>query len=71
MSISPIFAMFGMPGGVELIIIGAIILLLFGHRLPGIMRSLGRGATEFKKGLNDTEPDEDDEAIEATKEKQA
>jgi sec-independent protein translocase protein TatA len=28
-----------------------IVLLLFGNRLPSMMRSLGRGVTEFKKGL--------------------
>ncbi|NMC19842.1 MAG: twin-arginine translocase TatA/TatE family subunit [Thermogutta sp.] len=41
-----------MPGPTEMIIIGVIILLLFGNRLPGVMRSLGRGVVEFKKGLS-------------------
>jgi TatA/E family protein of Tat protein translocase len=27
------------------------VLLLFGTRLPSVMRSLGVGVTEFKKGL--------------------
>ncbi len=48
---------FGMPGWVELLIVGGIALLLFGHRLPGVMRSLGKGITEFKKGINDTSDD--------------
>jgi TatA/E family protein of Tat protein translocase len=30
-----------------------IALLLFGHRIPGMARSLGSGITEFKKGLKD------------------
>ena len=34
-------------------------LLLFGHRLPSLMRSLGRGVVEFKHGLN-APPDDDD-----------
>jgi sec-independent protein translocase protein TatA len=37
------------PGTV--LVVGAIVLLLFGNRLPSVMRSLGQGVTEFKKGL--------------------
>jgi sec-independent protein translocase protein TatA len=37
----------------ELLVILAVILLLFGHRLPGMARSLGSGITEFKRGLKD------------------
>ena len=37
-------------GGV--IILGLVVLLLFGNRLPSVMRSLGEGITEFKKGMN-------------------
>lgn len=48
----------GLPGPTEMIIIGVILLLLFGHRLPGMMRSLGKGVTEFKRGLK--EPDDPD-----------
>lgn len=46
----PCFA-FGMPGPVELLIIGGIVLLLFGTRLPKVMRSLGEGIVEFKRGV--------------------
>jgi sec-independent protein translocase protein TatA len=35
----------------ELTVVGLIVLLLFGTRLPSVMRSLGVGVTEFKKGL--------------------
>jgi sec-independent protein translocase protein TatA len=44
-----------MPGPLELMIIAAIILLLFGNRLPSVMRSLGRGVVEFKKGIQGIE----------------
>lgn len=43
------------PGPMELLIIGVIILLLFGSRLPSTMRNLGKGMREFKEGLKETE----------------
>jgi sec-independent protein translocase protein TatA len=46
----------------EMIIVAAVILLLFGNRLPGVMRSLGQGITEFKRGVNEIENDVDDAA---------
>ncbi len=48
--------MFGI-GSTELIIVGLIALLLFGNRLPSVMRSLGQGVTEFKRGLKEIESD--------------
>ncbi len=45
----------GLPGGYEIWVILLIVLLLFGHRLPGMARSLGSGITEFKKGLKGNE----------------
>lgn len=56
------FAMIGSP--TQLIIIAAIAFLLFGNRLPSVMRSLGRSVTEFKKGVAGIE----DEIENATKE---
>ncbi|REJ67184.1 MAG: twin-arginine translocase TatA/TatE family subunit [Planctomycetota bacterium] len=47
--------MFGFSGPWELILIAGIVLLLFGNRLPGVMRSLGRGVVEFKKGVSGIE----------------
>jgi sec-independent protein translocase protein TatA len=43
----------GIPNGMEWLIILVVVLLLFGHRLPGMARSLGSGITEFKRGLKD------------------
>ena len=48
--------MFGL-GPTELIIVAGIVLLLFGTRLPRVMRSLGEGIVEFKRGLNSSEED--------------
>jgi len=44
-----IFGIFGL-GGSELVIIGIIILLLFGgKKIPQLMKGLGQGISEFKK----------------------
>lgn len=51
----------GAPGWVEIAIFGVIILLVFGNRLPGAMRSLGRSVVEFKKGANDAESNDSDD----------
>lgn len=52
-----LFGMFGMPGHLELLIIAGLALLLFGHRLPSLMRSAGRSVVEFKKGVQGIEDD--------------
>ncbi len=52
-------AMFGMPGGMEMVIILIIGLLLFGRRLPEVGRSLGRSIVEFKKGVKGIEDEID------------
>lgn len=48
---SPLLAVFWNLGVPELIVVAIVVLLLFGNRLPGLMRSLGRGVVEFKKGV--------------------
>ena len=50
---------FGMPGMNEMLIVGFIALLIFGNRLPSVMRSLGKSVTEFKKGVAGIEDDLD------------
>jgi sec-independent protein translocase protein TatA len=52
--VSPLFAFFGL-GTTELIIVGVVVLLLFGSRLPKVMRSLGEGIVEFKRGVQGIE----------------
>jgi sec-independent protein translocase protein TatA len=46
--------MFGLPGGPEWIIIGLVVLLLFGgDKLPEFMRSIGKGVGDLKRGLEE------------------
>ena len=45
------------PGPWQVVIVALVILLLFGNRLPSVMRSLGEGITEFKKGIKGDEAD--------------
>jgi sec-independent protein translocase protein TatA len=47
----------GTFGPMHWLIIAAIVFLLFGNRLPSVMRSLGQGVVEFKKGLQGIEDD--------------
>ncbi len=50
----------GMPAGTEWMWIGLIALLMFGGaKLPGMMRGLGSGIHEFKKGLKEGEDDDE------------
>lgn len=41
----------------ELIIIAFIALLLFGSRLPKVMRSVGESISEFKRGIQSASDD--------------
>ena len=46
----------GSLGGQEIIIIALVILLLFGgKKIPELMRGLGKGVSQFKKGMNEIE----------------
>jgi sec-independent protein translocase protein TatA len=49
---------FGMPGGMEWLVIIVIALLIFGKRLPELGRSLGRGIIELKRGLGGRDDDD-------------
>lgn len=53
------FVIAGAIGGWELIIVVVIVLLLFGGRkIPELMRGLGQGIGEFKKGMRDGDENE-------------
>jgi sec-independent protein translocase protein TatA len=60
------FAFLPNLGGTELMIVGFVALLIFGNRLPSVMRSLGKSVTEFKKGVAGIE-DDIDQAVTAEK----
>ena len=52
---SPLFALLGLPGYLELALLAGVILLLFGHRVPNVMKQLGLGISSFKHGLREGE----------------
>ena len=50
--------MFGNLGAGEIILIVLVILLLFGaKKIPELAKGLGKGMSEFKKGLKEVETD--------------
>jgi sec-independent protein translocase protein TatA len=55
-------------GTTELMVVAFVSLLIFGNRLPSVMRSLGKSVTEFKKGVAGIEEDID-QAVTAENEK--
>ena len=52
--IAPFIQLAWTPGPFELGVILIVALLLFCGRLPNMMRNMGRGITEFKKGIKDS-----------------
>jgi sec-independent protein translocase protein TatA len=52
------------PGVWEWLIFLAIVLLLFGSRLPSLARSLGQSITEFKKGMKEIQSPSDQDKLE-------
>jgi sec-independent protein translocase protein TatA len=57
----PILAIFGL-GPTELIVIGLIVLVLFGSRLPKAARGFGQSIKEFKRGVREGNRESSDEA---------
>lgn len=61
----------GMIGPWQIVLIVVIVLLLFGgKKIPELMKGIGKGAREFKKGLNeDDEPENNDKSVDKPAEK--
>ena len=57
MGFNALFAIIWSPW--QFLIVLGILLLLFGNRVPELMRSLGRSVTEFKKGIEEAQQDEE------------
>ncbi|MGB4414274.1 MAG: twin-arginine translocase TatA/TatE family subunit [Paludibacter sp.] len=56
-------------GAPEILLIALVVLLIFGgKKIPELMRGLGKGVTEFRKGMKDIENDIKDEDDKKTKE---
>jgi sec-independent protein translocase protein TatA len=48
------------PGPMEIILVLAIVILLFGgKKIPELMKGMGKGIKEFKKGVSDGDSEED------------
>lgn len=63
----------GMPGGTELLIILAIVVLLFGaKKIPDLAKGLGKGIKDFKSEMKDdseeTASKEDPKKVEGSEE---
>lgn len=62
MKMANLLAFMGLSPG-ELIIVLAVVLLLFGaSKIPQLMRSMGQGLSEFKKGVKEGEKDAAEDA---------
>ena len=49
------------PGGVEWVLIALVVLLLFGgKKIPELMKGLGKGISEFKKGKRGEEKEKNE-----------
>ena len=68
MTYGVLFSIGGLSGPVAYAVLALVAFLLFGNRLPSVMRSLGRSVVEFKKGVAGIE-DDIDEAVRSTDEK--
>lgn len=68
MTMTSALAIMGLSPGELLIIVGVIVLLFGAAKIPQLMKSMGQGISEFKKGVKEGEKDA---AAEAEAEKKA
>ena len=54
----PILAIFGLQPGEVILILVAIFLLFGATKIPQIMKGMGQGIGEFKKGLRESQNEE-------------
>jgi sec-independent protein translocase protein TatA len=63
------FILLGVVGPWQLILIIVVVLLLFGgKKIPELMKGLGQGAREFKKGMSGEDEEEKKKSDETKKE---
>lgn len=56
--ITAIFLFLGGVGFQEILLIGTVVLVLFGaKKIPEFMKGLGKGVKEFKEGISDLKSD--------------
>jgi sec-independent protein translocase protein TatA len=56
-----------MPGPAELIIVLVIVVIFFGvGKLPNVMGQLGKGVKSFKEGMNESDREKAQKAIDIT-----
>ena len=68
MTYGSLFAIGLISSPITYVVVALIAFLLFGNRLPSVMRSLGRSVVEFKKGVAGIE-DGIDEAVRSADDK--
>jgi sec-independent protein translocase protein TatA len=48
-----VVAFFGNFGAMEMVVVGIVAILVFGGRLPEVMRNMGRAYARFRQGMNE------------------
>ena len=62
------FIILGIIGPWQIVLIIAVVLLLFGgKKIPELMKGIGKGAREFKKGLSGEDEEDEEPKKDVTK----